>query len=191
VAQDLHDGRVLMVGFVNREALLATLQSRRATFWSRTRQCLWTKGESSGNYLELQHISVDCDADTVLMQVVPAGPVCHLGTPTCFPAARPSDSEAITFLARLEDIIAERMATRPEGSYTARLFSQGTTRIAQKVGEEGLEVALAAATADVPKVVAESADLLYHLLLLPRNHDLRLADVARELAARHADRSGR
>ena len=191
VAQDLRDGRVLMVGFVNREALLATLQNRRVTFWSRTRQCLWMKGESSGNHLELRHIAIDCDADTVLMQVVPAGPVCHLGTPPCFPEALPSDSEAIAFLASLEDIIAERMATRPEGSYTARLFAQGTTRIAQKVGEEGLEVALAADTADVPKVVAESADLLYHLLLLLKNQDLRLADVARELAARHADRAGK
>jgi phosphoribosyl-ATP pyrophosphohydrolase/phosphoribosyl-AMP cyclohydrolase len=191
VAQDLRDGRVLMVGFVNREALLATLHRRRATFWSRTRQCLWTKGESSGNHLELRNVAIDCDADTVLMQVVPAGPVCHTGTPTCFPAAAPSDCESIAFLATLEDIIAERMATQPEGSYTARLFSQGTTRIAQKVGEEGIEVALAAATADTPKVVAESADLLYHLLLLLKNQNLRLADVVRELAARHADRTGR
>ena len=189
IAQDVRDGRVLMVGFVNRQALLATLQTRHATFWSRTRQCLWTKGESSGNFLELRHLAVDCDSDTLLMQVVPSGPVCHLGTPTCFPEALPSESEAIAFLGTLEDIIAERMATRPEGSYTARLFAQGTTRIAQKVGEEGLEVALAAAIGDGPKVVAEAADLVYHLLLLLRNQDLRLADVARELAARHADRT--
>ena len=191
VAQDLRDGRVLMVGFVSREALLTTLATGRATFWSRSRQCLWTKGESSGNYLELRHVATDCDADTVLMQVVPAGPVCHLGTPTCFPGALQSEGESIAFLATLEEIIAERMATRPEGSYTARLFSQGTKRIAQKVGEEGLEVALAAATGDAPDVIAESADLLYHLLLLLRNQDLRLADVARELAARHADRAAR
>lgn len=189
VAQDSRDGRVLMVGFVNREALAATIASGRATFWSRTRQQLWTKGETSGHFLQVRGLALDCDRDTILMQVVPVGPVCHLGTPTCFPAAAPAASESISFLAELEDIIAARMAAMPEGSYTARLLAQGTTRMAQKVGEEGLEVALAAATGDRPGLVSESADLLFHLLLLLKSQGLTLGAVAHELAARHADRS--
>jgi phosphoribosyl-ATP pyrophosphohydrolase/phosphoribosyl-AMP cyclohydrolase len=189
IAQDRRDGRVLMVGFVNRDALAATLASGRATFWSRTRGQLWTKGETSGHFLQVDGLAVDCDRDTILMQVVPVGPVCHLGTPTCFPDAAPADSASLAFLVELERIIASRMAAMPEGSYTARLVAKGTTRLAQKVGEEGLEVALAAATGDKPGLVSESADLLFHLLLLLKSHGLTLGDVAQELSARHADRS--
>lgn len=188
VVQDSTRGVVLMVGYMNREALRQTLSTRLVTFFSRTRGTLWTKGETSGNRLELDSVSVDCDSDTLLVLARPTGPVCHTGSATCFPTAASTRAGQLAFLAVLEEIISQRIALHPEGSYTAELFSQGTGRIAQKIGEEGVEVALAAVGNDDSKVIGESADLLYHLLLLLRQRGLSLADVVAELDLRHAGR---
>jgi len=188
VIQHARSGAVLMVGYMNREALRQTLGKGHVTFFSRSRETLWTKGETSGNFLDAVSVSFDCDADTLLVLALPAGPVCHTGAPTCFPRAERSAAERLQFLPLLEDVIAERVAERPEGSYTARLFAQGSARLAQKIGEEGVEVALAAVGTDDSKVVSESADLLYHLLLLLRQRGLSLADVVAELELRHAAR---
>jgi len=188
VVQHADTGAVLMVGYMSREALRDTLASRRVTFFSRTRQALWTKGETSGNFLDVVSVSGDCDADAILVLAHPAGPVCHNGTPTCFPQAEPTQANRLAFLARLERIVGQRIARKPEGSYTAELFTQGPTRIAQKIGEEGVEVALAAVGDDDAKVIGESADLLYHLVLLLRQRGLSLEDVATELELRHEGR---
>ncbi len=145
---------------MNPEALAATRDSGRVTFWSRGKGRLWTKGETSGHYLELRHIAADCDRDTLLILAQPAGPACHRGTPTCWGEHAPrSAAQPLAFLGSLEQIIAERLATRPPGSYTAKLLSEGPRRIAQKVGEEGLEVALAAVAQSEPELLAEAADL--------------------------------
>jgi phosphoribosyl-ATP pyrophosphohydrolase/phosphoribosyl-AMP cyclohydrolase len=189
IVQDADTGRVLMLGFMNREALRETLSGGRVTFYSRSRQSLWTKGETSGHFLDLVEASPDCDRDTVLVLARPNGPVCHKGTPTCFPAASETGTGRLWFLRQLEEVIAERVAGRPEGSYTARLFAQGPQRLAQKVGEEGVELALAAVGNDDAKVVAEAADLVYHLLILLRQRGLTLADVAAELELRHESRT--
>lgn len=188
VVQDSTAGCVLMVGYMNREALRHTLSTGLVTFFSRTRGALWTKGETSGNRLQLDSVSVDCDSDTLLVLARPTGPVCHTGSATCFPGAGTTRSGQLAFLAVLEEIISQRIAVHPEGSYTAELFSQGPGRIAQKIGEEGVEVALAAVGHDDSKVIGESADLLYHLLLLLRQRGLSLADVVAELDLRHAGR---
>ena len=186
IVQDAHNGAVLMMGYMNPEALDLTRSSGRVTFWSRSRGRLWTKGESSGHFLELRDMAADCDRDTLLVLAVPHGPACHTGNVTCWGENAPrSAAESLAFLDTLERIIAERMATRPEGSYTAQLLSEGTRRIAQKVGEEGLEVALAAVSQSDEEVVAESADLLYHLLLLLKAKNLSLAQVIDELNSRH------
>lgn len=182
IIQHASDGSVLMLGYMNREALERTLESRRVTFFSRSRQQLWQKGETSGHTLEFHSLRVDCDSDTLLIQALPAGPVCHTGARTCFDGAQPP----LAFLHQLEEIIAGRIATPAEGSYTARLFAGGTRRMAQKVGEEGLEVALAACVESDDALLGESADLLYHLLLLLRARGLSLAQVASTLQARHA-----
>ena len=189
VVQDACTGAVLMLGFMNREALRATLASRRVTFFSRTRQSLWTKGETSGNFLDVASVSADCDSDTLLVLASPAGPVCHTGAPTCFPEAAATEAGKLSFLAQLEAIVADRIARSPEGSYTAELFAQGPGRLAQKVGEEGVEVALAAVSADDSTVIGETADLVYHVVLLLRQRGLALSDVAAELALRHAGRT--
>lgn len=191
VVQDADSARVLMLGFVNREALRQTLAERRVTFYSRTRGALWTKGGTSGHFLELVDASVDCDRDTLLLLARPTGPVCHTGAADCFGQAPVTATGRLQFLPRLEQVIAERVAGRPEGSYTARLFAEGPARIAQKVGEEGVELALAAVGDDDAKVVGEAADLLYHVMLLLRGRGLSLADVAAELEARHASRGTR
>jgi phosphoribosyl-AMP cyclohydrolase / phosphoribosyl-ATP pyrophosphohydrolase len=198
VVQHAQDGSVLMVGYMNRHALRETFTRGRVVFYSRTRGRLWEKGETSGNSLDVVEIRTDCDRDTLLVTALPRGPVCHLGTDSCFgnepafrgrPAHVAADDSAapqIAFLSSLEAIIEKRLVERPEGSYTARLFSQGPKRIAQKVGEEGVEVALAAVTEADDKVVAECADLLYHLLVLLRARGLPLARVVAELESRHA-----
>jgi phosphoribosyl-ATP pyrophosphohydrolase/phosphoribosyl-AMP cyclohydrolase len=173
---------VRMLGYMSREALLETFKRGRVVFYSRSRRQLWEKGETSGHTLEFLAARTDCDRDTLLITARPTGPVCHLGTPSCFGETR----TALGFLTELEALIAERIATRPAGSYTARLYAEGRTRMAQKVGEEGLEVALAAAVESDDKLVAESADLLYHLTLLLVSRGLSLADVSAELRARHA-----
>lgn len=190
VVQDADEGKVLMLGFMNRDALRHTLGDGRVTFYSRTRQSLWTKGETSGNFLEVVSVSADCDADTLLVLARPQGPVCHEGTATCFPRAEATAAGRLSFLASLEQVLAERIARNPEGSYTAELFQQGRGRIAQKIGEEGVELALAAVGTEDSEVVSEAADLVYHLLLLLRERGLSLADVVAELELRHAGRTG-
>jgi phosphoribosyl-ATP pyrophosphohydrolase/phosphoribosyl-AMP cyclohydrolase len=187
IVQDAGTGAVLMLGYMNREALAATQASGRVTFWSRSKQRLWTKGETSGHFLELRAIAADCDRDTLLILAEPRGPACHLGTPTCFGAEAPQAAATeLAFLSRLENVIEQRIAERPAGSYTAKLLEQGILRIAQKVGEEGLELALAAVAQSDEKILGEAADLLYHALLLLAVKKLSLRQVAAELARRHA-----
>jgi len=184
VAQHAHDGRVLMLGYVNREAFERTLETREVHFWSRSKQRLWKKGESSGHVLGLVSIAADCDNDTLLAQVIPRGPTCHRGTPSCFDG----DAPAHPWLNELEALIASRASADPGSSYVAKLLAATPARRAQKVGEEGVEVALAAATGDVDGLRGEAADLLFHLLVVLRGTGLSLADVVGELAARHASR---
>jgi phosphoribosyl-AMP cyclohydrolase / phosphoribosyl-ATP pyrophosphohydrolase len=179
VVQDASNLRVLMLGYMNREALEATLVSRRVTFFSRSKQRLWTKGESSGHVLELVSVDADCDNDTLLVLAHPYGPTCHLQRASCFPSA-PS-----AFLSDLDALVAQRERERPAGSYTTRLFESGTRRIAQKVGEEGVETALAAVAQDENALLGESADLLYHLTVLLRARGLSLADAVDVLRERH------
>ena len=190
VVQHAADGRVLMVGWMDLEAARETLRRGRVVFWSRSRGRLWEKGETSGNVLALRSLTADCDRDTLLVQALPSGPTCHTGTSTCFGddgAERVADAPG-TFLPTLEGLVAARLREAPEGSYTARLASQGVKRIAQKVGEEGVETALAATGGSREELVGESADLLYHLLVLLRVKDIPLAEVERELARRHTAR---
>ncbi|WP_256645099.1 bifunctional phosphoribosyl-AMP cyclohydrolase/phosphoribosyl-ATP diphosphatase HisIE [Thermomonas paludicola] len=178
IVQDATSLRVLMLGYMNRDALAATLDSGRVTFFSRSRNAQWVKGETSGHVLELEAIDVDCDADTLLVSARPHGPTCHLQRSSCFPAASGDG------LAELDALIATRERERPQGSYTTRLFESGIRRMAQKVGEEGVETALAAVAQDDDALLGEAADLLYHLLVLLRARGLSLADARRMLAAR-------
>jgi phosphoribosyl-ATP pyrophosphohydrolase/phosphoribosyl-AMP cyclohydrolase len=188
VVQHAKTGAVLMVGYMNRDALRETLSRRHVVFFSRSKQRLWEKGETSGNSLELEEIRTDCDRDALLVTATPLGPVCHLGTATCFgdESATRTSGERLAFLAALESVIEQRIAESPQGSYTARLFAEGPRRIAQKVGEEGLEVALAAAVETDDKLIAESADLIFHLLVLLRSRGLSFERVVAELQSRHA-----
>jgi phosphoribosyl-AMP cyclohydrolase / phosphoribosyl-ATP pyrophosphohydrolase len=196
IVQHAASGSVLMLGYMDRAALSATLAGGRVVFFSRSRQRLWEKGETSGNFLQLVGVRADCDADTLLVSALPAGPVCHTGSASCFGDAPVMAATALThaappgFLLQLEQLIAQRIADTPEGSYTARLYASGVRRVAQKVGEEGLEVALAGASEPDAALVAESADLLYHLLVLLRSRGLTLAAVIDELQRRH-DAPGR
>ena len=186
IVQHAGSGAVLMLGYMNRDALRASLTRRRVVFFSRSRQRLWEKGETSGHVLELAQIRTDCDRDALLATAWPRGPVCHLGTASCFGDAPRTTAEQLAFLDTLARVIGERMVARPEGSYTARLLAGGAKRVAQKVGEEGLEVALAGAGGSDAEVVAEAADLLYHVLVLLRVRGLPLERVIGELRARHA-----
>jgi len=188
VVQHARTGRVLMLGYMNESALRDTLAGGRVVFFSRSRQSIWTKGETSGHFLDVVDVSTDCDADAILVLADPLGPTCHKGTESCFAQALATDAQRLSFLALLERIIAQRIADQPEGSYTARLFGEGPGRIAQKIGEEGVEVALAAISRDDEGLVAECADLIYHLLLLLKSRDLSLERVAEELRARHASK---
>jgi len=189
IVQDANNGAVLMLAYMNAEALAQTLASRRVTFWSRSKRRLWTKGETSGHFLDLIDIAADCDGDTLLVLAHPRGPACHEGTPTCWGEKAPrAAGEPLGFLAQLDQVIQQRIAERPEGSYTTQLLEQGTRRIAQKVGEEGLELALAAVAQSNAEVIGEAADLLYHTLLLLRVKGLSMADVTAELQARHEAR---
>ncbi|HEU4627722.1 MAG TPA: bifunctional phosphoribosyl-AMP cyclohydrolase/phosphoribosyl-ATP diphosphatase HisIE [Steroidobacteraceae bacterium] len=188
VVQDADTGAVLMLGYMNRDALRTTFERGRVVFFSRSKQRLWEKGETSGNTLDLVEVRTDCDRDTLLVTARPRGPACHTGTATCFGDEKPSQAERLAFLGALEGVIEKRIADRPEGSYTARLYAQGAKRIAQKVGEEGLEVALAAVAEPDEKVIAESADLIFHLLVLLKSRGVSLERVARELEARHTEK---
>ena len=185
VVQHADSGAVLMVGYMNAEALSETFKRQRVVFFSRSKQRLWMKGETSGHVLDLVEVRTDCDRDALLVTARPNGPVCHVGTATCF-GDEAAAGGALAFLSRLEGVIEQRIAENPEGSYTARLFARGPNRIAQKVGEEGLEVALAAVAEGEDKVISESADLLYHLLVLLKSRGVTLARVVAELESRHA-----
>ncbi|KMV71306.1 phosphoribosyl-ATP pyrophosphatase [bacteria symbiont BFo1 of Frankliniella occidentalis] len=181
IVQHAVSGEVLMHGYMNQQALDKTLATGKVTFWSRTKQRLWTKGESSEHFLNVVSITPDCDNDTLLVLANPVGPTCHLGTSSCFsPAA--SDW---TFLYQLEQVLAERKHADPKSSYTASLYASGTKRIAQKVGEEGVEVALAATVNDRHELTNEASDLVYHLLVLLQDQDLNLSTVIENLRQRH------
>jgi phosphoribosyl-ATP pyrophosphohydrolase/phosphoribosyl-AMP cyclohydrolase len=189
IIQHAQSGAVLMLGYMNREALQATLDRRRIVFYSRSKQRLWEKGESSGHTLALGEVRLDCDADTLLITALPNGAVCHSGTATCFGDAPASAAERLSFLAALAELIEQRAAEAPSGSYTARLLASGVRRIAQKVGEEGVELALAAVGESDAALLGESADLLYHLMVLLRARSLSLAAVVDELERRHQVRA--
>ena len=183
IIQDAMTKNVLMLGFMNEEAYQKTVETGNVTFWSRTRQCLWTKGETSGNFLHLVEIKLDCDHDTLLVKANPDGPTCHTGTDTCW--GEENERNPICFLAELQDFIDKRHAEMPEGSYTTSLFKKGINRIAQKVGEEALETVIEATNGTDEKLIYEASDLLYHLIVLLTSKGLRIEDVARELCERH------
>jgi phosphoribosyl-AMP cyclohydrolase / phosphoribosyl-ATP pyrophosphohydrolase len=179
--QDAGSGHLLMLGYMNREALAATVESGFVTFWSRSKQRMWRKGESSGNVLRLVSVNADCDRDALLVLADPQGPICHLGTISCFATEAPGAG----WLASLERIVADRAAADPTESYTARLLAEGPAKAAQKVGEEGVEVALAAVGRDVDGLAEEAADLLFHLLVALKSRDVRLDTVIDKLRGRH------
>ncbi len=183
IVQDAVTGRVLMLGYMNEEAFELTQSSGRVCFYSRSRKRLWTKGETSGNTLALAELEIDCDGDTILIHALPAGPTCHLDKTSCFDAD--AAEPGFGFIGRLEKVLDARLQSLPTKSYTAELAAGGLQRIAQKIGEEGVELALAAARDDGEDVIAEAADLLYHLLVLLRFRDMDFAAVARELQRRH------
>ena len=181
VIQNAISGDVLMLGYMNKEALNVTLESGNVTFYSRTKQRLWTKGETSGNFLKLVNIYPDCDNDTLLILANPIGPTCHNGTESCFAPAQSQWG----FLYELENLLRERKNASPDSSYTARLYASGTKRIAQKVGEEGVETALAATVNDREELKNEASDLLYHLMVLLQAQSLSLTAVIGCLQERH------
>ncbi|MEZ7276293.1 bifunctional phosphoribosyl-AMP cyclohydrolase/phosphoribosyl-ATP diphosphatase HisIE [Pseudoalteromonas sp. 68 DY56-GL68] len=182
IVQDAHSGMILMQGFMNQDALAATFDKQKVTFYSRSKERLWTKGETSENYLEVVSVHTDCDYDSLLVLANPLGPTCHLGTQSCFgDDAKPS----LSFLAELEQVIVSRKDDDPNKSYTASLFAKDLSRSCQKVGEEGVEVALAAMKHDNDELTNESADLLYHLTVLLQRQGLSLADVVSCLQGRH------
>lgn len=184
IVQDYASSQVLMMGYMNPEALEKTIETGNVTFFSRTKERLWTKGETSGNVLQLKNLSLDCDNDTLLVLVNPIGPTCHTGTTTCFDGDK-QDVAQWVWLNQLETLLASRKESDPESSYTASLYARGTKRISQKVGEEGVEVALAATSGDKAELVCESADLIYHLMVLLQDQGLSMSDVIDKLRERH------
>ena len=186
IIQDADTRQVLMLGFMNEEAYQKTLATGHVTFWSRTRNCLWTKGETSGHFLNLVDMKVDCDNDTLLVRVNPIGPTCHTGTDTCWGEENNvQQSSALQFLSELQDFIYRRKEEMPEGSYTTSLFNKGINKIAQKVGDEALETVIEATNGTSDHLVYEASDLLYHLLVMLTEKGLRIEDVAAELQQRH------
>ena len=183
IIQDAETRNVLMLGFMNEEAYQKTLDTKHVTFWSRTRNTLWTKGETSGNFLNLVDIKVDCDNDTLLIQAHPDGPTCHTGTDTCW--GEENHANPLLFLTELQDFINRRKEEMPEGSYTTKLFKEGINKIAQKVGEEALETVIEATNGTSDHLVYEASDLLYHLLVMLTEKGLRIEEVAQELQKRH------
>jgi phosphoribosyl-ATP pyrophosphohydrolase/phosphoribosyl-AMP cyclohydrolase len=179
IVQHAHTGAVLMLGYMDEAAWQATLATGRATFFSRSRQCQWVKGETSGNWLEVTGLRSDCDADAILVRALPKGPTCHLGTASCF-----GDPAAGSILEELDAVIAQRLAARPEGSYVAGLAEGGVARAAQKLGEEGVELALAAVSRDAGAVAEEAADLVFHLLALLAIRGVPFEAVLERLASR-------
>lgn len=182
VIQDVHNGHVLMLGYMNQAALNYTINSGKITFFSRSKNRLWTKGETSGNWIDYVRGEIDCDADTILIQARPHGPVCHTGSISCFNDIAPENTQ---FLGQLGLLIADRHAAMPAGSYTTSLFAEGKARIAQKVGEEGVELALARMKDDQTEIVNETADLLFHMMVLLQDAGLTLGDVIKVLEERY------
>ena len=185
IVQDADSGAVLMMAYMNREALEQTLARKRAVFFSRSKQRLWEKGETTGHTLDVVDVAIDCDADTLLVTARPRGPACHNGTLTCFGDESRSAATSIAFLAKLEAVVAQRATEKPDASYTAKLLARGINKVAQKVGEEGVETALAGVNEPDDKLIGESADLLFHLLVLLRARNVPLASVVLELEKRH------
>ncbi len=183
IIQDSITKNVLMLGFMNEEAYQKTLATKRVTFYSRSRKCLWTKGETSGNYLELVSMKPDCDNDTLLVKVIPHGPTCHTGTDTCW--GEENKRKPLLFLSELQDFINKRHEEMPEKSYTTSLFKDGTNRMAQKVGEEALEAVIEAVSGNDDRLIYECSDMFYHLVVLLTSKGLRIEQVAAELAERH------
>ena len=180
IVQDAVTLKVLMLGYMNREAYEKTLAEGRVTFYSRTRRCLWTKGETSGHFLLVEEMYEDCDADTLLIKAKPIGPTCHRGTTACF-----DTPEHEGFIRTLQQVIQQRHRDMPEGSYTTRLFIKGVKKIAQKVGEEAVESVVEAVDGNRDRFVYEASDLMYHLLVLMEQMGVTLADMENELALRH------
>lgn len=183
IIQDAVTKNVLMLGFMNEEAYQKTLETKKVTFWSRTRNCLWTKGETSGNYLDLVDVKLDCDQDTLLVSVHPQGPTCHLGTDTCW--GEKNSLHPVSFLSDLQQFIEKRHQEMPENSYTTSLFKKGINKMAQKVGEEAVETVIEATNGTKEQLIYESSDLIYHLIVMLTAKGLSIEDVARELIKRH------
>ncbi len=183
IIQDDRTLRVLMLGFMNEEALQKTLSTNKVTFYSRSRKCLWTKGETSGNYLNVVSIKCDCDNDTLLIKAIPDGPVCHTGADTCWNER--NTSSPLAFLSELQDFIEKRHEEMPEGSYTTSLFKDGLNRMAQKVGEEALETVIEAVNGSDERLIYEASDMFYHLIVLLTEKGIRIERIAEELQTRH------
>ena len=183
IIQDSRTKTVLMLGYMNKEAFDLTMETGKVTFYSRSRQCLWTKGETSGNFLTLVDAKVDCDNDTLLIKAIPSGPTCHTGTDTCW--GENNEVNPLLFLTYLQDFINKRHEEMPEGSYTTSLFKDGLNRMAQKVGEEALEAVIEAVNGTNERLVYEGSDMLYHLIVLLTAKGLRIEDLAAELQVRH------
>ena len=183
IVQDNETRKVLMLGFMNEEAYQKTLETKKVTFYSRSRKCLWTKGETSGNYLNVVNIKCDCDNDTLLIKVIPDGPVCHKGTDTCW--GETNMSNPLVFLSTLQDFIEKRHEEMPDGSYTTSLFKDGLNRMAQKVGEEALEAVIEAVNGDDERLIYEASDMFYHLIVLLTEKGIRIERIADELRSRH------
>lgn len=183
IVQDAVTKNVLMLGFMNKEAYEKTVETKKVTFWSRSRNTLWTKGETSGNYLNLVSIENDCDKDTLLVKVHPDGPTCHTGTDTCW--GEDNIANPLLFLTELQNFIEKRHEEMPEGSYTTSLFKDGLNRMAQKVGEEALEAVIEAVNGTDERLIYEASDMFYHLIVLLTSKGLRIEDVAKELMVRH------
>ncbi|MCQ2072029.1 MAG: bifunctional phosphoribosyl-AMP cyclohydrolase/phosphoribosyl-ATP diphosphatase HisIE [Bacteroidaceae bacterium] len=184
IIQDNITRKVLMLGFMNREAYEKTVETGKVTFWSRTRKCLWTKGETSGNFLNVRDIKLDCDGDTLLIKVKPEGPVCHTGADTCWGEENSVD---LNFLSYLQDFIDKRYKEMPEGSYTTSLFRSGVNRMAQKVGEEAVETVIEATNGTDDRLIYEASDLIYHLIVLLTSKGHRFEELAAELVKRHKE----
>lgn len=187
IIQDCVTRKVLMLGYMNEESLKKTLDTKLVTFFSRSRQKLWTKGEESGNFLHLVDIKADCDHDTLLVKAHPDGPTCHLGTDTCWAEDNNAD---INFLGYLQDFITQRFKEMPEGSYTTSLFKKGVNKMAQKVGEEAVETVIEATNGKKQDLIYESSDLIYHLIVLLTSQGLSLQDIVLELKKRHGGTKG-
>jgi phosphoribosyl-ATP pyrophosphohydrolase/phosphoribosyl-AMP cyclohydrolase len=187
IIQDAETRQILMLGYMNKEAYDITVQTGKVTFWSRSRQTIWTKGETSGNYLNVVDIKNDCDQDTLLIRVHPTGPVCHTGTDTCWGEKNEvlTDNNPLLFLSELQNFIEERHRQMPEGSYTTSLFKDGLNRMAQKVGEEALELVIEAVNGSNERMVYEGSDMLYHLIVLMTSKGMRIEQLAEELMQRH------